>query len=334
MYIRQPRHLVQLLFLVITLTLGIQFYVYVRQAFLGGPITLSRPPGVEGFLPIGALMGWKHFFLTGQWDPIHPAAMVILGYAMLLSLLLRKAFCSWLCPVGSLSELCWRAGQRILGKTLKLPLFIDLPLRALKYVLLGFFVWAISTMGVARIADFMHSPYYKLADVKMLFFFTRMTSLTAWVLVGLVFFSVLIKNFWCRYLCPYGALAGLFAILSPTRIRRHEPLCNRCGRCSKTCPSHLPVAEKTALHSPECTGCLDCVAACPEKGALTLSTRGVKEGFWSLPRLGWVVVLGFFLSLYAATLSGHWRSGVSDAEFIQRLKTIDAPQNRHPGLDD
>ena len=51
---------------------------------------VQRPPGVEGFLPIGALMGWKHFLLTGNWEIVHPATMVILGYGVLLSFFLQK----------------------------------------------------------------------------------------------------------------------------------------------------------------------------------------------------------------------------------------------------
>jgi hypothetical protein len=54
------RNWIQLAVLVLTLGLGLQFYLFVRQAAGGGTITIARPAGVEGFLPIGALMGWKH----------------------------------------------------------------------------------------------------------------------------------------------------------------------------------------------------------------------------------------------------------------------------------
>jgi len=85
----------QLAMLLLCLAIGLQFYFYVQQLTGGGVPTIERPPGVEGFLPIGALMGWKRFLLTGHWDTVHPAAMVIFGFALLLSLLLRKSFCAW-----------------------------------------------------------------------------------------------------------------------------------------------------------------------------------------------------------------------------------------------
>jgi hypothetical protein len=54
------RNWIQLAVMVLTLGIGRQFYLFVRQAAGGGTITIARPAGVEGFLPIGALMGGKH----------------------------------------------------------------------------------------------------------------------------------------------------------------------------------------------------------------------------------------------------------------------------------
>ncbi|MBW2580160.1 MAG: hypothetical protein JRD00_04290, partial [Deltaproteobacteria bacterium] len=69
------RNSIQLAIFLVTIGIGIHFFIYFLQASGDGTITVSRPAGVEGFLPIGALMGWKLFVLTGIWDPVHPAAM-------------------------------------------------------------------------------------------------------------------------------------------------------------------------------------------------------------------------------------------------------------------
>lgn len=63
---------------------------------------------------------------------------------VLTSLLMKKPFCSWLCPEGTLSEWLWRVGRNILGRTCRLPRWADIPLRGLKYLLLGFFVFVIA----------------------------------------------------------------------------------------------------------------------------------------------------------------------------------------------
>ena len=183
------RNWVQLGIFILTIAIGLQFAIYVFQALTTGAITVQRPPGVEGFLPIGALMGWKLFITTGIWDPVHPAAMVILGFAGLTSLLLRKSFCGWFCPVGTLSEWLWKLGQKLFGRNLKLPLWLDGSLRLVKYLLLGFFVWIIFSMSSRDILAFLQGPYYKISDVKMLFFFTRMSGLSASVILFLALAS-------------------------------------------------------------------------------------------------------------------------------------------------
>ena len=82
-------------------------------------------------------------------------------------------------------------------------------------------------MSSPAISGFLQSPYYKMSDVKMLHFFTQMSILTMVVLTVLVLSSVVIRNVWCRYLCPYGALMGLLAAISPTRIQRNPDYLHR-----------------------------------------------------------------------------------------------------------
>jgi len=324
------RNWVQFALFVLTLAIGLQFFVYVFQALAGGAITVQRPPGVEGFLPIGALMGWKLYVVTGIWDPVHPAAMVILGFAALISLLLRKSFCGWFCPVGSLSEWLWKLGLKNFGKNFNLPLWLDYSLRSVKYMLLGFFVWVIFSMDAAGIAAFLQGPYYKVSDVKMLFFFTKMTALTAAVLLFLTLVSVPVKNFWCRYLCPYGALMGIFAFVGPTRVERDLKRCIGCGKCAAICPALLPVDEKRRVLSPECSGCMDCTEVCPVEDTLKLKTAGFRKKAWSTLSLGIVIVWVFTGLVYTARITGHWQTRVPEAEFRMILQKIDSPDLTHP----
>ena len=127
----------------------------------------------------------------------------------------------------------------------------------LEIFLLGFFVWAISGMSAMGIRDFMLSPYGLIADVKMLNFFRHLGETGLTVLGIFVLASVFVQNFWCRFLCPYGALLGLTSWLSPTRIRRNTETCIDCAKCAKACPSALPVDKLVQIRSVECTGCLE-----------------------------------------------------------------------------
>ena len=84
----------------------------------------------------------------------------------------------------------------------------------------------------------------------------------------LILGSVFVQGFWCRYLCPYGALLGFFSWASPTRVVRNADPCVDCGLCNQVCMARLPVSTATKVTIPECTGCLDCVAECPVTEAL------------------------------------------------------------------
>ena len=329
-FLSSLRNRFQLVLFIVTLAIGVQFYLFVQQAANGGPVTIQRPAGVEGFLPIGALLGWKQFLATGVWDPVHPAAMVILLYAGIVSLLFRKSFCSWFCPVGTLSEWLWKLGYRLLGRNVALPAILDWSLRVLKYVLLSFFVYIIFKMAPVEIATFLNSPYYKLADVKMLHFFTRIGSVPLATIVMLILLSVVVRNFWCRYLCPYGALMGIFALFSPTMVQRRPDTCTGCLKCSRICPAHLPVHKRTRIVSPACSGCMDCVDACPAAGTLTMRTVALGRPTWSSGRLALPVGVVFAVLVFTAQISGYWQSRVSDGEFRMLLRMIDSPRMTHP----
>ena len=97
-------------FLLLNVWISSIFYFWVRQFEPGGaPTSLHRPAGVEGWLPIAGLMNLRYFALTHHVPALHPAGMFLLIAFLAMSFLFRKAFCSWLCPVGTISEYLWRA---------------------------------------------------------------------------------------------------------------------------------------------------------------------------------------------------------------------------------
>jgi polyferredoxin len=161
------RFWIQLFVLGLTLAIGIQFAVYIHQLTSNGPVSASRPPGIEGFLPIGALAGWKLLFLEGIWNPVHPAAMVIAGFATLISIGFKKSFCSWFCPVGAVSEWLWKMGRKIFGKNFRLPSCVDIPMRCLKYHLLGFFLYAVLSMDGDSLLLFLNRQDWDWTDITL-----------------------------------------------------------------------------------------------------------------------------------------------------------------------
>ena len=266
---------------------------------------------MEGFLPLSALMGLKRLLITGNYDEVHPAGLTILIAAIVSSFLARKVFCSWVCPVGGISRALEWVGKKTLWKRSKRVTVVndgvDLALTSLKYLILAFFFWAI-VIGMDKVAiyKFMTSTYNYAADAKMLLFFTDISRTAAITLIVLAALSVVIKHFWCRYLCPYGALLGLVSWASPHRVVRDKDVCTDCKACTRACPVEITVHKKNTVRTPECTGCMSCVTSCPVQDCLTVTKRGKTS--WSpytIPAVG----LGTIFFLWGiARVTGHWQT--------------------------
>ena len=298
---------VQSAFAFFCLLVGYRFYRFFLWAINGGDF-VSRPPAVEAFLPLGALVSLKRFLLTGQYDQLHPAGLTIFIVVLLNALLFRRGFCGWICPVGFLFDLESRLSSRF-HRLWHLPGWLEYPLRSLKYLLLAFFLYLVVwRMDLRAIDGFMRSPYNLMVDAKMLLFFLHPSAVAIGFLVFLFTISFLLRNFWCRYLCPYGGILGLLAMLSPFQVQRESSTCIDCKKCEQACPAGIVITKKKTLRDAECIGCLECVASCPVPECLTLRffSRGRITVFW-LP----VAIIAVFMAFYlAARFSEHWQSAI------------------------
>lgn len=322
--LRFGRNAVQIVTACLLLVAGVQFYFFVQHFLSGGTAPyVPRPAAVEAFLPIGALVGLRAWLGTGLFDPVHPAGLAILLAILATTLIFGKAFCAWLCPVGALSEALWRLGRRVMGRGYRLPRWADWPLQSLKYLLLLFFLKAVLidfSPGMA--VYFLRSSYNQVADVKMMYFFLQPgTEVVAFLLV-LMSLSLVVPNFWCRYLCPYGALLGGLSVLAPAKVKRTPSLCTNCKRCDWACPEGLAVSTADRVHSPQCSRCLDCVVACPKAGALGVSAT--PRRFFKRPWLyATAYLVAFFGLLFLAQATGNWESSVTYETYARLIPRFD-----------
>ena len=320
---------VQYAFLAFYLYVGMRFYAYAQWAMGASPDFAPKPASVEAFLPISSLLAAKRLLLTGEYDVAHPAGLTILLLAVTTALLLRKGFCGYLCPVGTLSMLLDRLGKR-LGLSRRMPGWLSLLLSLPKYLLLLFFVdLLLITMDLTSIEGFLRTPYNMVADTKMLLFFLNPTPTLLVILGVLLLGGMLFPAFWCRGFCPYGALLGLFSLFSPLAVRRKADRCTGCRRCSRACPSRIPVHEKSRVSNPECLGCTECIGACPEPGCLDLhfgyTAKARALPFWSAAA-GVLVLLCLFY--FWAVSSGNWTSRIPPGMIRQYHGNI--LQMQHP----
>lgn len=301
--------------LLVALVEYVRFWRYV-QTGLGAAV--SRPSVADAFLPLGGLAALKTWLATGYWDPLHPAAIVVLVAVVLTAWLFRRAPCSWLCPLGAVSEYLAKLGKRLFGRNLRVPKPLDYTLIGLKYVgTFAFLLWIASTpTGSTR--AFLSTPFYAVADMKLFDVYSRFGIAIVLGLGAVVVLSMFVKSAWCRYLCPYGALQGIFGLLSPIVLAKNDDTCTGCARCNRACPNGVDVAHSTAtVTSGECMGCASCVSACPQNG--TLELRVFNRTRIDPMSFGLFFVAAFMFVVLIALVTGHFGAGLAPDTYRQVL---------------
>ncbi len=319
--VQLARNITQLGIAVFLVYIGIQFYqFYLHFATAGETAFVERPAAVEGFLPISALLAFKLWITTGFFDPIHPAGLVLFTFFVASGFIFRRTFCSWFCPVGTVSEWVGNLGKKLFKRNYNPPKWLRWFLYSLKYLILVFFFKVIFIDWAADDAfSFLNTPYNKIADVKMMLFFIDIGKIGFIVIAALIILSLFIKHFWCRFLCPYGALIGLGSLFRLTKITRDETSCIDCQACNRACPNKISVSTQKAVLTPECTACMQCIEACPVNDTLNMTIATKKSNRWLLP-LGFFAL--FFIVVLVAKLTGHWQTNITNEEFEYLIQML------------
>lgn len=209
----------------------------------------------------------------------------ILGGVIVMTLLVRRAFCSYLCPLGALSEWLRALGRKLRLPALRAPRGADRVLSLGKYAVLGLVLYLTWRAGELLFRGF--DPCYALIS-------RHGTDITFWaygVSGTLAAASLFVMLPLCRWLCPFAAVLHLFSRPGLMRIKRTEALCTDCRRCSRACPMAIPVHELAQVTAPRCTSCMNCVDACPHRNpsALVWGLPGRSTRHW--PQAALVAVL-------------------------------------------
>ncbi|MGC8781923.1 MAG: 4Fe-4S binding protein [Anaerolineae bacterium] len=289
---RAARRSVQLGFLLLFLY-PLALVIYQRVTFRAAPSFASW------------LLLWDPLLLAGHLAHRNWSAIVIGAPLFLLALtwLLGRFFCGWVCPIGTVLDLVrplalWRRRRPRPPQAVRLdrngkpvtPLHVRLFDRRansrLRYLILigvvGAGAFSLQALGLADPLVIFHRTATALASNALAL---RVPPLRAFFsLISLIFLAILLlelwqPRFWCRNLCPLGALISLFARFSLLN-RRVSSACTLCGECQRVCVMNaIPRREPHDTDYTACTFCLECEGACPN--------GGISFGFGDLARKGW-----------------------------------------------
>jgi len=304
-------------------------------------------PDFEAYCPFGGVQALSSYFVNNSLACSMTSVQIVMGIVLLVIIVIvSKLFCSFICPIGSISEWLGKLGDKyqirytITGLTDKL-------LRLLKYGLL--FITVYFTVTSSELFCKKFDPYYALAtgfdtDVSIIM------AISAIILV--ILGSFYIRLFWCKYICPLGALSNIFRfsilfigltgvyigiislgaqinfvwllsilcivayaleilsienkIFPLLKITRNTETCTNCNLCTKTCPQAIDVASQEIVKNVDCNMCCDCIHVCPEKDTLAINKKGKK---W-LPAivLVFLIIVGLIIgqTFEIPTIAEYW----------------------------
>lgn len=220
-------------------------------------------PSVHAICPYGGIENlWAWLAGSANVGKIFSGTMVLFFLTVIFAFIFGRSFCGNICPFGALQDFV----GFLFPRKFKAPQNIDRPLRYLKYLILVVSIvmaWVTASLWISPFdpwAAFAH--IYAGSEI-----FEEFPVGTA-VLIVTIVASFFISRFFCKYLCPAGAMYGILAKVSPLRVERDTKTCINCGKCTKVCPVDIEVHKCEKVTSAECITCGMCVNVCPEPGKM------------------------------------------------------------------
>ncbi len=296
----------------------LSFFIFVYGGYffieIGSRLPMFSCPYVQGSPGGCYLIGVQHELNTTWSSIFSPRGISILkslGIFLIFFLFLNKAWCGYVCPLGTLQDWITRLRKSLGFSFVRYGEVRFKKLKVIKYLILFLLILiplAInnSFFGAPKLPHGMHTPFCQICPARIILplfngdtsqifvdFTDRstiiMTSLG--LIVAAIFFvgSFVKKRFFC-FFCPMSALQFLFSKIGFLRLIKDGDKCTRCGNCSRVCDVGITAIADDILSKnivkDDCMMCFKCVEACPEEGALKVKVvsfdlfSATEEGFF------------------------------------------------------
>lgn len=251
--------------------------------------------------------------------------ILLVCMVLLVTVLWGRFFCGFLCSFGMLQELLFFFPGRIFFGKVRIPERFDAVMKFLKYVILAFMIAGVWILALPVDSSWDPWGVFGMLVSGNLSVVSQAVSAPGFVLLlAIAAGSLVVSRFFCRYLCPLGALFALVSGKRLYKIRRSGDSCTDCGLCMKTCGMGIRIPERDAVASWECIQCMQCIGACPRE-SLSASPSGAIAGTAAAAAIGGTVLAGNLITFPAAKAvsdgqitekeeNGSWKDGVYTGE--------------------
>lgn len=182
-----------------------------------------------------------------------------------LTIILGRFFCGWMCAFGTVGDMVFLLSSKVFKVKFNINKKMDFYLKFLKYLVLLvsiIFVWWLGYKDLNVLSPwdaFGQLPNFYLAYKE---FFVGI--MVFWIILFACFF---VERFFCRYLCPLGAIFSIASKFRILKIRKTTEKCGKCRICTNNCPMGILLYEHEFIRSGECIECMNCTSVCPRKNA-------------------------------------------------------------------
>lgn len=237
----------------------------------------------------------------GVYDAIQAAAALgefpwlTIAVVLIAGSIAGRAFCGWACPIGLIQELIIEAR----GRKGKVSPGVHEAAKKLKFFVLGLTLLISGTVGLsvrlnvweeyrAALGPLTKGPFFPFSPDGIIFgtlprllslaflgggygargeIPIHLAALEMFILAVFLAGAFSVPLFWCRYVCPVGALMGIFGKFSFLGLSRSLIKCEKCPDCVKACPMQIKILELPweKFNHQECILCMECADACKHK---------------------------------------------------------------------
>ena len=240
---------------------------------LAGDYRWMKGYNIDMFMELSPLVSIAAFMTSGTVY----MGLALSGLIILITLIFGRVFCSWMCPLGILNQFTsWvfsflRPAERYQGNAYHKSFRIKYYILAALLVLAAFGSLQVGLLDpIALLSRSVISAVFPAANMIGADIYHKAPFFLSGVLIAFILVAILLSNrfmtrYWCRVLCPLGALLGVLSSFALFRIRRDVKKCTDCKKCVLDCQGGDD--PDTELRVTECHVCFNCMEQCPD-GAL------------------------------------------------------------------